>query len=426
MENEMKRVLLETGIAMNWLQDSRYKENRLSVHLLTPLSREYVTENALLAGVLEKGSQKYPEMADVANRFADLYGAYFSVSAGKSGPWQDVVLSITSMEESYAFSKTPLLRDCAEFLLDTLLSPKMEGVGFSQKDVEVEKKALLEDIASDINNKRFYARKKCIEILLEGEVYALPRTGFAEDLPEITAESLHNQYSALLRHARIEIFGVGTDDFETLFPLFKEAFSKIKREPVLEILLPERSVQKGSVKLQTDRMDVSQTKLVLGFNTGKAENLREELAMRLFTSIYGGSPNSKLFLHVREELGLCYYCSASYDYYASVLLVDSGTDDAEKEKASAAVLEQLDAMKSGSFTENDLMVAKKEMADGFRGVYDEPGRVEGFFLGGLLSGLGGTPENRRALMEDISADEITQVAEKIQLSAIYTLTKEEE
>lgn len=425
MENQMTTAKLVPGVTMHWLQDKRYRENRLSIHLLTPLSRETITPNALLAGVLEKGSEKYPSMMDVGSKVAELYGAYFSVTAGKNGPWQDIVLSITSMAEKYTFNAEPLLAECAQFLLDTLLCPKIENGAFCKEDVLIEKKSLQEEIASEINNKRFYARKKCIEALLPGEVYALPRTGFSEDLPKITPESLYKNYQSLLRHARIEIFGVGTDEFEKLAPLFQKAFLPLSRNPVLSLESPVKKEEKKPVELVNEKMEVSQAKLVLGFETAKAINLRQEMAIRLFNLVFGGSANSKLFLHVREELSLCYYCSSSYDYYRSILLVDSGTDSQNKEQAAEAILHQLEEMKAGLFSENDLQVAKKEMMDGFKGVYDDPGRVEGFYLGGLISELGGTPKSRISMMEQVRKDELVEVAQKTHLRVLYTLDQKE-
>lgn len=52
-------------------------------------------------------------------------------------------------------------------------------------------------------------------------------------------------------------------------------------------------------------------------------------------AMFGGTPFSRLFVNVREKLSLCYYCAARFDRITGIMLVDSGVEAQNREKAQA-------------------------------------------------------------------------------------------
>ena len=85
-----------------------------------------------------------------------------------------------------------------------------------------------------------------------------------------------------------------------------------------------RKVKK--VKDRCEKQDVAQCKLVMGFRTDAAQRDPEVMAARVAIALFGATPQSKLFLNVREKLSLCYYCAAKYDRIKGIMLVQSGVE----------------------------------------------------------------------------------------------------
>ena len=56
-------------------------------------------------------------------------------------------------------------------------------------------------------------------------------------------------------------------------------------------------------------------------------------ALYVFNELFGGSPSSRLFLNVREKHSLCYYVSSLLDIRKGLLLVSSGVQAQNIEKA---------------------------------------------------------------------------------------------
>ena len=116
-------------------------------------------------------------------------------------------------------------------------------------------------------------------------------------------------------------------------------------------------------------MDVAQSKLVVAFKG--TEKLGEE-QFRMFSAVFGGTPFSMLFQNVREKLSLCYYCASRVIAGKNTLIVDSGVELANAEKAHEAILEQLEAMKRGEFPDELLENTKYSMVNALKGIGDTP------------------------------------------------------
>lgn len=115
--------------------------------------------------------------------------------------------------------------------------------------------------------------------------------------------------------------------------------------------------------------------------------------MRLFNALWGGTPHSLLFRHVRERLSLCYYCAASYDRLKGVVLVDSGVQADKAEEARREILRQLEAVRQGNFTDEDLEAARRSLTNQIDSVGDLQSTLDNWYMG--QAALPGSPPRRK-------------------------------
>ena len=102
-------------------------------------------------------------------------------------------------------------------------------------------------------------------------------------------------------------------------------------------------------------------------------------------AIFGGNSNSKLFLNVRERLSLCYSVNSSLDKFKGLLVVQAGAEFDQLEQVRQEVLAQLDQVRSGAFTPEELQAAKSALVRMYRGTLDVPSQLEDFWLGQNLA-----------------------------------------
>ena len=416
---------IKNGIRLNTLKTNRFKTNLLTINIITPLREETASKFSLLTDVLTAASEKYPSLVELGKKMADLYSASVNAFVQKRGENQIVVFELSLINNEYAYDGVNLFDEGTKLLSEVMLKPYLKDGKFDEEIVEREKKNLADSMREKINNKASYANDRCGEIMCEGEAFALDANGTLEALEAVTVDSLMEAYNDLLRKYPIEIFYAGCMSHEDV----KEYINKNIALPQGERTIVSQTVAKeaGELKEVEESFDVSQGKLILGFRTNFVPKEDEELlAIQLFCDIFGSSPTSKLFMNVREKLSLCYYCRPIYTALKGVMLVSSGIETSNYEKAKTAILGELEAMKKGEITEEEMENGKKALINSFKMVTDS--------LGGVISwgavrrlytdGRIATPEEFAEKVNAITKENVVEVANRLKLDTVYLLKGE--
>ena len=218
---------------------------------------------------------------------------------------------------------------------------------------------------------------------------------------------------------------VGDSDPQKAVEGFQKAFVQVSRKEILPC--GTQIIAKADrVKEFHDVMDVAQAKLVMGFRTGIAVPGGDVTAMRLMSALFGGTPHSKLFLNVREKLSLCYYCSSSYDRHKGIVMVQSGVEQKNIEKAREEILRQLQAVQEGDFSAEDLDAAKMSVANSFRTMSDYLGGLEAWYLSQAFEKTVLTPEQSAEAVGGVTKEQVVKAAQTVSLDTVYQLTGKEE
>ena len=406
------------GVAFNSIIDNRFKVGRLGVTLITPLSREAAAANALLACVLTRSCKKYPDYTALNRKLNTLYGAALYASSGRIGDFQSITISASGLDDRYSLDGESVQSELAELLCDILFSPKIIDGQFDSEDVEQERRQLLEDIDAEYNDKRAYAINRCIENMCRDELFSIGRYGSREDVVNLTQDKLIKAWKSLLDRSRIEITMLGSADPEKVFESFEEFLGKKPRKTggTTKIVGAPSEVKRV---IETD--EISQSKLVMGYRCTYPETNREIVASQLMSAILGGTPTSKLFLNVREKQSLCYYCASRIDKEKGLLLIDSGVETDNIEKTEAAVAEQVELMKKGAFTDEELITAKLAVKNAYISSLDSLASMQSFFLGNILREAPLSPAEAAELCDSITKDEIVGLAGGIKLDTVFSL-----
>lgn len=102
--------------------------------------------------------------------------------------------------------------------------------------------------------------------------------------------------------------------------------------------------------------------------------------------VLGGTPSSKLFMNVREKQSLCYYCAARHDTPKNVMFVQSGVETKDLDRTEEAILKELNDMKKGNITDDEILFAKLAMCNSYNAVADSAASMETWYLSGMLPG----------------------------------------
>ncbi|MBQ7968992.1 MAG: insulinase family protein [Clostridia bacterium] len=416
----METIKIAEGIALNIIETDSFKTNYLSFNFVTPLTKDSVSLNALLPQVLIRGTKKHKDLAEIKNALDDLYAASVEGRVYRRGDNQICGMAASWLSDRYSIDGTKITDGTLDIIYELLFEPLTENGVFLEKYVESEKRILIDDIRAAINNKTSYAIKRCQQEMCKNEAYGLGEYGEEAWVEKISAKDLFEAYEKLLKNARIEIFYVGSDNKEILSKRIAKMFEGLKREyKELEPSKVIRNVEK--VKEITEKCPVAQGKLSLGFRMGTVFGEDDYRALPVFIEMYGNSPVSKLFMNVREKLSLCYYCRAIPEGTKGIMIVTSGIEVANRQKTQDEILAQLESVKSGDFTEEELVLAKKSLKNAYSELNDSPASLEGWYLTRRLVGLSDTPESVCDGFMKVTAADVIRVSNKLKLDTVYFL-----
>jgi len=148
--------------------------------------------------------------------------------------------------------------------------------------------------------------------------------------------------------------------------------------------------------------------------------------MQVMCTILGGAPFSKLFLNVREKMSLCYYCSAAYDKLKNIIIINSGIEEKNREKAETEIMNQLKAIQTGDLSDDELENARKLYTNIYTGIEDSISRIEGYFLTRLLCGNDITPAEELKRLLSVSKEDVINAARKVWLNTTYFMAPKKE
>ena len=365
----MKEQIQNIGSAIDFVSiaEPKFRTNTIEMIFMLPAGKQNNSAYALLEALLTSTCAAHPSITAMSRKLSSMYGATLKGSTIKRGDVLQLSLTASVIANRYALEGEDLLSELTELLLGCLFAPNAADGAFSETDFRIEKQDLLDAIEAEINDKRAYATDRAVAAAFEGEPFAYPLDGTAEDVELLTPASVYESYQKMLREAVIRIYHVGPEAAPKLAGRLQTAFEGVERCPV-KLTYRTPSPCKAEPVRVTEPMAVTQSKLVIVLK-GQTP---KKYAMNLMNLMFGGSPFSMLFNNVREKMSLCYYCSSRYVASKQAVFVSSGVELENAEKAHEAILAQLDAIRRGEFEDEMLENAKRSAVNSLHGIGDTP------------------------------------------------------
>ena len=425
---DYKKQEIKQGITVHNINTDKFKTNIVAIFLTTPMSRKYVTFNSVISSVLRRGSKNMPTQEDISKTLEDMYGASFNNGLDKIGDNHILKFYMESINDEYLPQENDnLLKESIKKLSEIVFNPVLENGKFKEEYLNQEKEVITQRINARIDNKAFYAKTRCVECMYKEDPAALYKYGYTEDMKNINTENLYNYYKELIDNCKIDIFISGKNELENTLKMLNEDENIQKLKPrkaeyVINDIKVKEEQQEQSIE---EKQNVTQGKVVIGCdilfdeNDLKDENLRYEAL--LYNGLLGGSANSKLFQNVREKASLAYTAGSSYVRFKSNIFINAGIEIENYEKAIKIIKEQLESMKNGEFTEEEIENEKKSLISGINLIDDEQDSGIVYYYGQEITNSNVSLEDYKKRVKNVTKDQILNIAKKVKINTIYFL-----
>ena len=420
----MKKINIKKGIDLHLIETNKFKTNLLSVFLTTPLQKKTVTKNALIPAVLRRGSQNMKTQDEISIALEEMYGASFDCGIDKIGDDQILKFYLETINNEFLPEQEDNLKKAIDILLEVVFSPLLENNHFNNEYVEGEKNNLKQVIEGRKDSKASYALERCVEEMYKNNPYSLYKYGNTEDLKNINADNLYEQYKTLIDNCKIDIFISGDIKENVKEDVFNnENIEKLNAREAKYIINNKENRKKEEKQEQevSDSMDVNQGKLIIGLDVLQ-ENDNDKYTALVYNAILGGTPTSKMFQNVREKNSLAYTASSSFIRQKANIFIKCGIDIPNYKKALEIIKEQLEDMKKGEFTAANIDEAKNNIISTIKFIPDEQDTELMYYFSQELSGYEMSYENYINKVNEIKKEDIIELAKRIQINTIYFLT----
>lgn len=419
---DYNEIDIKEGIKLHTIETKKFKTNLIAVMLTTKLDRKNVTKNALIPAVLRRGTASLNTLEEINKKLEEMYGASLDCGLDKTGDNQVLKFYIESVNDEFLpENNLNMLEASLESIFGLVFNPYLENNYFKKEYVEQEKENLKQIIEGKIDNKASYALDRCIEEMYKNEAFGLYKYGYVEDLNNIDEKNLYEYYLELINDCKIDIFvsGILGKQIEEMIRNNQNINKLKEREP--EFIMPEiKSKIAEKENAVQESMEVNQGKLIIGLDLGfDNEDLRYDTM--IYNSILGGSANSKLFQNVREKASLAYTASSSYYRFKNNIFINCGIEIGNYDKALEIIKQQIEDMKKGDFTEEEVENTKQGIIAAIKSIDDEQDSEIMYFFGQELSTNKLDLNKYMDRISEVNKQNVIDIANKVSVNTVYFL-----
>ena len=420
-----KIITLSGGVEGLFIKNERFKTTLISFNFFLPLKKDTVALYALLPFILTSCSSKYPEFSKLNYKLSKLYGARLDASTEKYGDYQLLKMTVSVINDRYALDDESLVKRASDLLLNLVFDPSVQNGAFLQNDLEREKRKAIEHIRGEYSEKRVFAKNRLIEEMYKNEAYGIAKCGTVEDVEAISGEALYKAWQDMLKAAFVRVHVIGAAVPTGLFDSISEKFSGLERGNITDCTISSPTLPCETVNRVTEKQSVNQGKLVMGFSSKLCGNDDVSLPMLVMGDIFGGGPYSRLFANVREKMSLCYYCSASTIRQKGLLTVESGVEAQNAETAEKEILNQLETIKKGEFSDFEFESSLKSICGSLSTYSDSLTSLDMWYSLKVNNQKLYSPEDIAEMIKKITKEDVIEAASGVELHTVYKLLPKE-
>lgn len=405
---------------LHFIKTDKFKNVQIRVSFRNKIKKEEITIRNFLVSMLTFSTKKYKTKRELMLKSQDLYGVDISSKNTRLGNYMVSTFTLSTLEEKY--TEKGNLDKCVQLLAEILFNPNVEKLKFDKESFSIIKENIETEIKSFKENTSAYSITRMFENMDIDAPFSYRMVGYYDDFKKITEENLYTYYKEFMRNNIIDIYVIGNFDTLEMENLISENFKFYHLNKEINPYL-EKSKMPKKVNKIVEADDLSQSKLAIGCRYEDMDDFDLKYTLTLYNLILGVSTDSKLFTIVREKHSLAYYIYSRISKLDSILLIASGIESINFEKTLKLVKEQMDAMKKGEFSEEDMNKAVTFFIAALEQLEDNQYEILENYVSMQLLGIDDI-NTRKEKIKEVSKEDIKRIAKKVKIDTVYLLKGE--
>lgn len=403
-KNEPNYYQYQNGMKFMTLQNKTFQSMILYFYVKVGSKDETPEINGIshfLEHMLFKGTKKYPSHIEI-NGILDSKGIDFNAFTYKN-------------MTAYYFKFIPE-EDNLKIVCNMIHEMLFKSLN-RKKDLDVERNVVVQEFNEMMDTPDDYVEEIIEDFVFKGHKLGMSIIGTKKSIHNISRQNVVDFYNKHYVPKNMLISMTGN------FPLkYKELVEKyfIKSKNISSDYNPCSNIRTITLpikehKLRYEPRKLQQTFLSMVFPIQGLFDKNNNI-YRVIANILGGNMSSRLFVKVREEMGLAYSISASISNYeeAGYFIIDTKTEPQKTTQAFKAILNELKLLKKKGLTKKELDSNKKNYIDIFKTSFDELEKLAEYYTEQFLfQSKIETVDSRIKDMKQISTNSIKQISNEL-------------
>ena len=368
--NKTNYYKYQNGMKFVTLQDKNFHSMILYFYVRVGSINENDKINGIshfLEHMLFKGTKKYPTHVEI-NGLLDSKGIDFNAFTYKN-------------MTAYYFKFIPN-NDNLKLVCNIVYEMLFKSLN-RKKDLEVERNVVIQEFNEMVDTPDDYMEEIIEDFVFKGHNLGMSIIGTKKSIHNISRKDIVEFYNQHYQPKNILISMTGN------FPLkykslLEKYFIKSKIIPNLKYspcsTITPAVISPKPIKLHYHPKKLQQTFLSIIFPINGMIDSNNN-TYRLISNILGGNMSSRLFVKVREELGLAYSISASISNYenAGYFIIDTKTEPNKTTQTFKAIINELKLIKSKLVGSKELDSNKTNFIDIFKTSFDDLEKLSEYY-----------------------------------------------
>lgn len=398
----------------------KYKYTVARIMFTMPFSPENRTYNIFLKELLSKGTEHYPTKKDMAKQLDNLYSASGSINHGQVGNTLFLSFSLSFINDKY--TEPNMLGKYLELVNEEINHPLLKNGIFDLDKVEEVRRHLKDVLGNMKANPDYIADEMFSDVFMPNTPYSVHELGDEALIDTVTSEELYSYYKRLLEESYIAVYACGNISISKWQRELKKHLKLGgKKQGNYRFHFPQ--TKNNEVKNIVQDFNTKQSLFYMGFKIEDVSDFENLYVKKIFNYIFGSGPASKLFTTVREKNSLCYTISSSMSPTYDVMTVHSKISDTNKDKVVELINEELDNMKKGNFSLEEVENGKHFFINALLSNDDSLHSMIDAVRSKEIMGID-FPKERIQMVEKITKEDVIKLANKIYPDTIFMLKGE--
>jgi predicted Zn-dependent peptidase len=317
--------------------------------------------------------------------------------------------AFTSKESTCYYTKSldTHLDLCIDVLSDMIFNSK-----FEEKDIDVEKKVVLEEINMYDDTPEELAYDLLYKAVWDGNPLGYPILGNKDTLKGITRDDIIKYVKENYTPYNTVVAIAGNFNEEETLKMIREKFDQWEHVHGNRIPYKKAAFMNNSC---LKKKEIEQINMCLGFK-GVKSGQDSVYDLTIINNIFGGGMSSRLFQKIREEKGLAYSIYSSPTFYqdTGLFTIFSGMNPNHLQQVVKLIKNEINIIKNDKISEDELNKAKEQLKGSYiLGLESTGSRMLGIGKSELMHGRIRTQDEILKKINEVTVDSIADVIDNI-------------